>query len=245
MEDLARAGGDVGVGRGESEARRRTVLARCPVFAALDAAVLADVAARASIVRVVRKQTLYEAADAGQGVWVIASGRVRLARPTEDQGEVAIGYRGPSELVGEESLLATSPVHAERATALENVEAVRLSHRATSRLLDGQPAAALALARIVHERRAQAEARIHGLVAQSVVSRLATFLLDARKRFGIPESRGTLIGARFTHQEIAEWVGATRETVTLSLGEWKRKGIVVFDHRRIVVVDEPRLAKLV
>lgn len=245
MEELARAGGEVGIGRGESEARRRGILSRCPVFAALAPELLAEVASRASLLRVPRKGTMFAAGDSGHAVWVLGGGRVRLSRPTPEAGEVAMGYRGPAELVGEEALLVPGATHADNATALENVEAVRVTARAAARALDGQAGAALALARIVHDRRVSAEARIHGLVSRTVVSRLAAFLLDARKRFGIPESRGTLIGARFTHQEIAEWVGATRETVTLSLGEWKRSGIVLFDHRRIVVVDEPRLAKLV
>jgi CRP/FNR family transcriptional regulator, cyclic AMP receptor protein len=46
-----------------------------------------------------------------------------------------------------------------------------------------------------------------------------------------------LIGVKYTHQEIADYVGSTRETVTLTLGELRRKNLVLFDHRRIVVRD--------
>jgi CRP-like cAMP-binding protein len=46
-----------------------------------------------------------------------------------------------------------------------------------------------------------------------------------------------LIGVKYTHQEIADYVGSTRETVTLTLGDLRRKNLVLFDHRRIVVRD--------
>ena len=73
--------------------------------------------------------------------------------------------------------------------------------------------------------------------ARTVEARVADFVAQAAERHGIPESRGVLIGEKFTHIEIAEYVGATRETVTLVLGVLKRDGIIDTDHRRIVVRD--------
>jgi CRP-like cAMP-binding protein len=70
-------------------------------------------------------------------------------------------------------------------------------------------------------------------------------LLDAAQRHGIPDSRGLLIGVKYTHQEIADYVGSTRETVTLTLGELKRRDLLLFDHRRIVVRDPDALSRAV
>ena len=85
--------------------------------------------------------------------------------------------------------------------------------------------------------------RLPGLgarVARAIA--LAHDLLDAANRYGVPDSRGVLIGIKYTHQEIADYVGSTRETVTLTLGELKRRNLVLFDHRRIVVRDAEALA---
>jgi CRP-like cAMP-binding protein len=54
-----------------------------------------------------------------------------------------------------------------------------------------------------------------------------------------------LIGVKYTHQEIADYVGSTRETVTLTLGELKRRDLLLFDHRRIVVRDPDALSRAV
>lgn len=50
---------------------------------------------------------------------------------------------------------------------------------------------------------------------------------------------------KYTHQEIADYVGSTRETVTLTLGELKRRELLLFDHRRIVLTQAKELEKLV
>ena len=70
---------------------------------------------------------------------------------------------------------------------------------------------------------------------------LAEFLLKAMTRWGIPDPRGVLIAAPFTHQEMASMIGSTRETVTLTLGDLRRRGILDVDRRRIVVLDREAL----
>jgi CRP-like cAMP-binding protein len=99
------------------------------------------------------------------------------------------------------------------------------------------PTFAVAMLQLMLERRLQAERRIESLLSRSVESRVAEFLLDASERHGIPDSRGVLIAVRYTHQEIADYVGSTRETVTLTLGELRRRDVITFDHRRLVLLD--------
>ena len=53
--------------------------------------------------------------------------------------------------------------------------------------------------------------------------------------------RGVLIAAPFTHQEMANMIGSTRETVTLTLGDLRKKGVIEIDRRRIVVLDREAL----
>jgi CRP-like cAMP-binding protein len=109
--------------------------------------------------------------------------------------------------------------------------------RQVHHLLTRNPELARRLLRLMVERRLDTERRIESLLSRTVESRVAEFLLDAAQRHGIPDSRGLLIGVKYTHQEIADYVGSTRETVTLTLGDLRRKNLVLFDHRRIVVRD--------
>jgi CRP-like cAMP-binding protein len=113
-----------------------------------------------------------------------------------------------------------------------------------SDLLEKLPKLSVGLLRVMAERRLEAERRIEALLSRTVEARVADFLIRAAETHGISESRGRLIGVKFTHQEIANYVGSTRETVTLTLGDMKRRGLILFDHRRVVVQDEEGLRKL-
>ena len=61
---------------------------------------------------------------------------------------------------------------------------------------------------------------------------------------GADLEEGDLVAAPFTHAEIAQLIGSTRETVTLILGKLKREGLLGFDRRRVVIRDRAGLADL-
>lgn len=221
----------------------RQVLLRCPPLAASAPDALAEVLRRAAIVQCARRVPLYAQGRPAQFVFVVATGRLRLLREGGNGRAVTLGYAIPGDLVGE-SALGSPAIHHESAIASDALEAVRIPLRVASRLVESSTAFAASLLMLVLSRRLAAESRLTAMVSRSVESRLAEFLLDALERHGIPESRGQLIGVKFTHQEIATVVGATRETVTLALGELRRRGQLLFDHRRIVVRDAAALGKL-
>jgi CRP-like cAMP-binding protein len=122
---------------------------------------------------------------------------------------------------------------------------VQIPLRCVEELLAHHSALSRRLLQLMVERRLDTERRIESLLSRTVESRVAEFLLDAAQRHGIPDSRGLLIGVKYTHQEIADYVGSTRETVTLTLGELKRRDLLLFDHRRIVVRDPDALSRAV
>jgi CRP-like cAMP-binding protein len=97
----------------------------------------------------------------------------------------------------------------------------------------------------VARRRAEAEDQIERLLFRNVESRIAELILSLATPYGRPDPRGTLITMKVTHAEVSRTVGSTRETVTLTLGALKRRGLIDFDRRRIVVRDADRLRQLV
>ncbi len=72
---------------------------------------------------------------------------------------------------------------------------------------------------------------------QSVRGRVAHLLLQLADRYGVQHGEGTLIAHRFSHEEIARMVGATRSWVTLSLKEFKNQGIIATRGRDLVILS--------
>jgi CRP-like cAMP-binding protein len=80
------------------------------------------------------------------------------------------------------------------------------------------------------------------MLFRNVEGRLAEFLLKAADRWGVPTPKGVLISAPITHLEIAQSIGSTRETVTLTLGALRREGLLDVAGRRLIVKDREALA---
>jgi len=223
-----------------TEERRSRILARCRVFEALSAELRERVLTGSALVDADRRESLCMPSD--PAIFVIGTGRVRRVRRTPER-ELTLGYYGPGDMVGEMSLI--DPEARLETVVLDYVEALRIPPRLIRTVMSEDLEFAFAMHRLMGERRLLAERRIDALLTRSVESRVAEFLLDASSRHGIPDSRGILVGVKFTHQEIASYVGSTRETVTLVLGAFKRAGVIATDHRRVVIRDVAGLRKRV
>jgi CRP-like cAMP-binding protein len=216
-------------------------LAKSHVFSGCDRSHLADVAADAALLRVARRRRLYSQGESVAGLYLVADGRVRVVRGAGESRALTVAYRGPGDVIGEIAITQRSR-HVDTAAAIDTADVVQIAPRSVEHLLSLNAGLARRLIELMVERRLDAERRIESLLMRTVESRVAEFLLDAANRYGVPDSRGVLIGIKYTHQEIADYVGSTRETVTLTLGELKRRCLVLFDHRRIVVCDAEALA---
>jgi CRP-like cAMP-binding protein len=172
---------------------------------------------------------------------VLGRGRARLERLAPDGRIVPLGYRGSGELLGE-ACLGHAPAHREKATAMEEVEYVRIPLPVVDDLLAQDAALGPAVLALLLARQRETEDRIASLLFRDVEGRLAEFLLQAADRWGVPNPKGTLISAPITHLEIAQSIGSTRETVTLTLGALRREGLLDVAGRRLIVCDREKLA---
>jgi CRP-like cAMP-binding protein len=128
---------------------------------------------------------------------------------------------------------------------MERLEALRIPRRRLEAAMVADGRLAVRLVAMLSKRVGDLERRMEAFLTRPVESRVADFLVEASRRHGIPDSRGVLIGVKFTHQEIASYVGSTRETVTLVLGDLKRRGLIGTDHRRVIVHESEALERLV
>jgi CRP/FNR family cyclic AMP-dependent transcriptional regulator len=218
-------------------------LQRCALFEDLSSSVLSELTSISTYSRESRRERIYTQGEKGAYIFVVSRGRVRVFRDSGKDRLFTIAYRGVGELIGE-SLLGHEPIYQDTAVASEQVELIRLPLANVEELIESNSRFARKLLRLIVNRCLEMEQRLERLFVKTIESRIAEFLLEASAQYGIPESRGTMIGAKYTHQEIADYVGSTRETVTLVLGQLKRRGLILTDHRQLVVRNEKGLEKL-
>ncbi len=223
------------VGQMDNPNPRLQLLKRCDVFRGLSDSVLGELAQASQLTRVERKKSR---TGALRGLFVVGSGRARVVKSVGGR-IVTLHYVGPGDVYGE-GFVSEDGDDVEL-IVVDALESCRVPLGVVQRLIENEPSVARALLQVQATRRAELEARLTAVLTQPVEARVADFVARAAKQHGIPDSRGMLIGAKFTHLEIAEFVGATRETVTLVLGALKRDDIIAIDHRRIVVRDHENL----
>jgi len=106
------------------------------------------------------------------------------------------------------------------------------------KLIESKPLVAIRLLEIVGQRLVEAEGVIEDFAFKGVPARLATLLVRLSSRDGTDEVRG------YSHQELAEMIGSYRETVTVTLDDFKRRGLVAVGRRHIQILDRRGLERI-
>ena len=132
----------------------------------------------------------------------------------------------------------------EMAEAMENALITEIERGEFERILQKEPLIGYRLTKIVAQRRREVENKIEQLIFKDVNAKLAELLLRLAVEYGIEDSRGTLVSLKITHQEMANLIGSTRETVSLTLSQFKRKGLIATDGRKVILADRDGLRAL-
>ena len=230
-------GNDAGL---DLDARKRRIIRRGAIGNAASSASQTVLAEAGTIQRIAKGRPLITQGEGATAIAMLSLGRVRLARGMSDGRTLSIGYRGAGDVLGEAALSGVV-THRESAIATEDVEALLVPLQTFRSLMGTDASFSAAIVTTLVERHTDTEERLASMLFRNVEARLCEFLLKAATRWGIPDPRGVLISAPFTHQEMASMIGSTRETVTLTLGELRRKAVIEIDRRHIVILDRDAL----
>lgn len=185
-----------------------------------------------------RGSHLFTTNDMDSCLYVVKRGRVKLSRESGDGRELVLDVVEPGEVFGEEALPGDAP-RWYSAEAVEDSVVCVLRVARLRRLARDYPEFGLRLGDTMSRRLGAAHTRLADLVFKNIASRLAGFLIGLAERHG--DGRLT---RRITHQEIASRIGSTRETVTATLNEFKRRGFLTVRDRRLIITDHDSLQQI-
>jgi CRP/FNR family transcriptional regulator, cyclic AMP receptor protein len=177
---------------------------------------------------------LHQADEAGPVV-VLLEGRAKIVLSGAGR-EAIFGVVGPGELVGELAAIDNSP-RSTTVTTLEPVEALVVPRSDFLAVLHRHPGIALVILRLVARRLRYADAQRAQFAALDVTGRLAQRLLELCDRFGTQHERGIEIRLPLSQEDLANWVGASREAVSKAFHLLRTLNIVETGRRRVTVLD--------
>jgi CRP-like cAMP-binding protein len=218
------------------------VVRRAPLFTALDEAAALSLRASMDTVKIAKGSILFKEGDDGEHLYVIVDGKLKLGTSSGDGRENLLSILGPGEMFGELSLFDPGP-RTSTATAVTDAKLLSLSHEKVIPWLKQNPEVSLQLLTRLSQRLRRTNEAVGDLVFSDVPGRVAKALIDLGDRFGKTTPEGLLVNHDLTQEELAQLVGASRETVNKALADFAGRGWLKLDGRSVLITDVERLTK--
>jgi CRP/FNR family cyclic AMP-dependent transcriptional regulator len=218
------------------------VVRRAPLFTALDDAAAASLRASMDAVKIAKGSILFKEGDDGEHLYIIIDGKLKLGTSSGDGRENLLSILGPGEMFGELSLFDPGP-RTSTATAVTDAKLLSLSHEKVIPWLKQNPEVSLQLLTRLSQRLRRTNEAVGDLVFSDVPGRVAKALIDLGDRFGKSTPEGLLVNHDLTQEELAQLVGASRETVNKALADFAGRGWLKLDGRSVLIADVDRLSK--
>ena len=212
----------------------REVLRTVPIFSELSDEDITSLAHLALRKRYPKDTVIFFENEEGDFFFTILEGRVKVTILGDDGREVILSVLGPGDFFGEMALLDNEPRSA-TAIAVEETELLSLHRNDFQTVLNDNRSITTALIRVLSARLRRANHQISTLALLDVYGRVARVIVDMAREEGKRLRDGRIAFRRATHQEIANRIGTTRETVTRMLKDLERQGLIAVEGKEIVV----------
>ena len=219
-------------------------LKRCDLLQRLSPEQIKQVESRCRIQKFWRKSPIYLPADQADGVLLLVEGRVKICGFTAEGKQSILAFVEPGELFGELAVIEQGK-REEYAEAVEPTTVLLIPADEMQRLMGAFPEVTMGVTKLIGLRRKRIERRLKYLLFHSNRERLVHLLLELAETYGKPQGRQIELGIKLSHQDLANIIGSTRETVTVTLGELQSAGFVEVGRKKIIIQNIEKMARSV
>lgn len=190
-----------------------------------------------------KRQPLYLPGDPSSNVYLLKRGRVKIANTALNGKEVTFDILEAGDVFGELDVLEDAP-RSTSAETLDDALICVIPRKDFDQYLAMHPNVTIKLTKLIGLRLKKIQSRVEDLVFREVPARLAHLLSELGKTEGVADKQGIRLKVKLTHQEMANLIGCSRETVSTTMGQFRDDGLIQMDGRTITIVNEKGLLKL-
>jgi CRP/FNR family transcriptional regulator len=221
-----------------------TLVAPSNFLAQLDSDAADALLAIATVQHYDRNDFVFRSGAPGKNVYFIRSGKVKIHQLSPLGREVILWFCFPGEIFGLAEV-AQGGGRVVNAQACDASEVLAVTEERFRDYLGRYPRVAMLSMRVLSSRLRVLGEMVVNLVSDDVGTRIAKLILRLSARYGTRMGKEIFLNIPFTHQEIADMVGTSRQTVTTTLSSLKRQGVLSIDSRRIHIESEELLSELI
>lgn len=208
-----------------------------PTIASLDAVKFTGVYPKGSL--------LFVEGEHPRGVFILCSGRAKLTTSSTEGKTLIVKIAEPGEVLGASATILDKPYEVSAET-LEPAQLNFIKRDEFLKFLATNAEACMHTAQQLSEKYHSAQREIRSLgLSQTTGEKLAKLLLDWCERNGEETNKGVRLKVLLTHEEIAQMIGTTRETVTRLLSDFKKKKIIDVKGSTVLVLAKQNLEHMV
>ena len=189
-----------------------------------------------------RGETIYHPATPSSIIYLVESGRVKLAYLDESGKKLTLRIVDEGEIFGEMCLVGESS-RRHLATSIEDTVVRCIEKKKFLKAIEADATVMPMLVNHFAARMTEFEETLEDLAFRDIQARLSRQLLKLSDDYGVATKEGILIGISVTHRELADMIGSARENTTLALNRFAREGILDKSRYRIVIKSEDGLRK--
>lgn len=187
----------------------------------------------------VRRSTLFAQGETANALYFVEEGLVKLTRTNTSGGRLILSLYGPNDVLGEESLLNGMGEYFAEAEALTTATIFKIPWTVIRRVIGTNPDLSEALLRHMLHSRLSFMHKLELLYLQDVETRTMYYLEELAKLVE-PNKEEPGHPVPITHLELADLVGATRETISAALSQLERRGLVKLSRRLLTILPQRR-----
>jgi CRP/FNR family transcriptional regulator, cyclic AMP receptor protein len=205
------------------------------LFIGVDTAARDFVLAASSPVTVKKQASVFEKGDSSGAMYIVQAGRLEISILSQMGRKIVLNQIAPGQCIGEIGMLDTLPRTAS-AIAMENTKLLAVSRKVFLEAVQKSPQLAVNLMEVLCERLRWISDSVEEYAMHSLELRLARRLLVMEMNFS--DEQGYV---NITQTDLADFAGATRESINKLLMQWKSDGLIEVGRGKILIIDRDRL----
>jgi len=185
---------------------------------------------------------IYSLEQPATGLYLVIEGKVTVCRSADNGRPVVVDIYQADDFFGESALLRF-PHAQEQAVALEDTKVMMWPTAQLEKMVILRPQLAVALLQVLALRLLDFKSRLHSLASEPAPRRLVHTLIRFSERLGQTNEDGSVQMIPFTHKLLAQYVGTSREAITLFMNRFRREGYLDYSRKGNIVIHRAALAE--
>lgn len=176
-------------------------------------------------------------------LFILNEGKVKISKLTKEGKEQIVHIFTTGDFFGELSLFSSDETYGFDAYAISDVKICTLNKQDMNKIIMSNPEISLKLLQVITKRLTQTENLAQNLATNDAEIRIAFMILEFCEKYGITTDEGLKINLPINREEMANYVGVTRETISRKLSIFEELGIISLKGNKILIIKQLDMLK--